>query len=119
MMNALLTSAVDFARRGIAVTVKEKGGLVIAQDPDEAEYDGMPRSAILTGAVDLVLPVAKIPETLAKYGRQLVLNGERRKGLAAEDQHPDRLAEIIDLLRTKTSHDFALYKSGTLLRRIE
>src|SRR5246127_2872252 len=99
--------------------VKEKGGLVIVQDPDEAEYDGMPRSAIMTGAVDLVLPVAKIPETLAKYGRQLVLNGERRKGLAAEDQHPDRLAEIIDLLRTKTSHDFALYKSGTLLRRIE
>ena len=39
--------------------VKEKGGLVIAQDPNEAEYDGMPRSAIMTGAVDLVLPVAK------------------------------------------------------------
>jgi two-component system, chemotaxis family, CheB/CheR fusion protein len=31
--------------------VKEKGGLVIAQDPDEAAFDGMPRSAILTGAV--------------------------------------------------------------------
>jgi two-component system, chemotaxis family, CheB/CheR fusion protein len=60
--------------------VKEKGGLVIAQDPNEAEYDGMPRSAIMTGAVDLVLPVAKIPETLAKYGQQLALNGERRKG---------------------------------------
>ena len=39
--------------------VKEKGGLVIAQDPDEAGYDGMPRSAITTGAVDLVLPVAE------------------------------------------------------------
>src|SRR5580693_2974803 len=99
--------------------VKEKGGLVIAQDPDEAEYDGMPRSAILTGAVDLVLPVAKLPEALAKYGRQLVLNGERRKGLAPDDHPPDRLAEIVDLLRTKTSHDFSLYKPGTLLRRIE
>src|ERR1700751_4192527 len=99
--------------------VKEKGGLVIAQDPDEAEFDGMPRSAIMTGAVDLVLPVAKIPEILAKYGRQLVLNGERRKGLAPDDHPPDRLAEIIDLLRTKTAHDFALYKPGTLLRRIK
>jgi hypothetical protein len=29
------------------------------------------------------------------------------------------LAEIIDLLRAKTAHDFALYKPGTLLRRIE
>ena len=99
--------------------VKEKGGLVIAQDPDEAEYDGMPRSAIMTGAVDLVLPVAKIPETLAKYGRQLALNGERRKRSAPDDHLPDRLAEIIDLLRTNTAHDFALYKPGTLLRRIE
>src|SRR6201998_279532 len=99
--------------------VKEKGGLVIAQDPDEAEYDGMPRSAIMTGAVDLVLPVAKIPETLAKYSRQLVLNGRRRKGPTPDDHPPDRLAEIIDLLRTKTARDFALYKPGTLLRRIE
>src|SRR5689334_19343002 len=91
--------------------VKEKGGLVIVQDPDDAEYDGMPRSAIMTGAVDLVLPVGKISEILAKYGR--------RKGLAPDDHPPDRLAEIVDLLRTKTSHDFSLYKPGTLLRRIE
>jgi two-component system, chemotaxis family, CheB/CheR fusion protein len=98
--------------------VKEKGGLVIVQDPDEAEYDGMPRTAIMTGAVDLVLPVANVPEILAEYGRQMVRNGER-KGGALDDHPPDRLAEIIDLLRTKTSHDFALYKPGTLLRRIE
>src|SRR5271155_5466033 len=99
--------------------IKEKGGLVIAQDPNEAEYDGMPRSAIMTGAVDLVLPVARIPETLAKYGRQLVLNGQHRKGAAPDDHPPDRMAEIISLLRTKTSHDFVLYKPGTLSRRIE
>src|ERR1700683_3595834 len=47
--------------------VHEKGGLVIAQDPDEAGYDGMPRSAIMTGAVDFVLPVAKIPDALVKH----------------------------------------------------
>ena len=51
-----------------AKAIKEVGGLVIAQDPEEAEYDGMPRSAIATGAVDLVLPLAKMPEALAKYG---------------------------------------------------
>jgi two-component system, chemotaxis family, CheB/CheR fusion protein len=88
------------------------------QDPDEAEYDGMPRSAIMTGAVDLVLTVANMPEILARYGRELVLNGAR-KGRAPDDHPPDRLHEIIDLLRMKTSHDFALYKPGTLLRRIE
>jgi hypothetical protein len=72
----------------------------------------------MTGAVDLMLPVAKIPETLAKYGRQLVLHGERRKGLAPDDHPPDRLAEIIDLLRTKTAHDFAHCCAGSRITNI-
>jgi two-component system CheB/CheR fusion protein len=94
--------------------IKEKGGLVIVQDPDEAGYDGMPRSAIKTGAVDFVLPVAEIPQGLATFARHLEL------GTAApREPTPDRLVEIIALLRTKTPHDFALYKEGTLLRRVE
>ncbi len=40
-------------------SVKAKGGLVIAQDIREADYDGMPRSAVATGAVDLVLRAAR------------------------------------------------------------
>jgi len=51
--------------------LKAASGLVISQDPDEAAYDGMPRSAVETGAVDLILPVAAIPAALAEYGRQL------------------------------------------------
>src|SRR5689334_6182142 len=50
--------------------VKEKGGLVIVQDPEEAAFDGMPRSAIMTGDADLILKVAKIPQALVRYGRQ-------------------------------------------------
>ena len=46
------------------LAIKEKGGLVIAQDPEEAEFDGMPRSAIATGAVDFVASVADIPELI-------------------------------------------------------
>ena len=42
-----------------AKAIKEVGGLVIAQDPEEADYDGMPRSAIVSGAVDLILPVGE------------------------------------------------------------
>jgi len=98
--------------------VKEKGGLVIAQKPDEAGFDGMPRSAIATGAVDLVLPVAKIPEVLANYGRQTYFKGDR-DGATPRGQAENGLAEIVDLLRTKTPHDFTLYKPGTLQRRIE
>ena len=35
--------------------IKLHGGLTIAQDPKEAQQDGMPRSAINSGAVDYVL----------------------------------------------------------------
>ena len=99
-----------------AKAIKEAGGLVIAQEPDEAEYDGMPQSAIATGAVDLVLPLAEVPETLAKYGRHRYLRpGKSDPALPLGDG----MAQIIDLLRKKTAHDFTLYKEGTLGRRIE
>ncbi|HXA24044.1 MAG TPA: chemotaxis protein CheB [Acetobacteraceae bacterium] len=98
--------------------VKEKCGLVIAQDPDEAGYDGMPRSAITTGAVDLVLPVAEIPEALVKYDRRMALTRAHEGSVPQEAEH-GWLPEIIDLLHTRSNHDFRLYKPGTLQRRIE
>ena len=101
-----------------AGAVKREGGLVIAQDPDEATYDGMPRNAIKAGAVDLVLPVARIPGALVKYWRQIGA-GEAKSGFAEKDLGPDPLGEIIDLLRARTAHDFTLYKRGTLQRRME
>ena len=52
--------------RGIR-EIKAKGGITLVQDPEEAEYDGMPRSAIATGDVDAVLPVAEIPGAVLRY----------------------------------------------------
>jgi two-component system CheB/CheR fusion protein len=98
--------------------VKEKSGLVIAQDPGEAGYDGMPRSAIATGSVDLVLPIAAIPDALANYSRRLAI-ARATTALPHRDPAQDWLPQIVELLRTRTSHDFTLYKPGTLQRRIE
>jgi two-component system CheB/CheR fusion protein len=99
--------------------VKDQGGLIIAQDPDEAGYGGMPRSAIQTGRVDLVLRVADIPSALARHSQGLT-PVQAQSGPEAGDEHaPDWLPVIIELLRTHTVHDFSLYKPGTLQRRIE
>ena len=98
--------------------VKEKHGLVIVQDPEEAAYDGMPRSAIMTGLVDRVVPVAQIPQALAEFAAHMT-PGQEPATPASEDQAPDGLAAVIELLRTRTDHDFTLYKPGTLSRRIE
>lgn len=99
-------------------SIKEKGGLVIAQDPAEASFDGMPKSAILTGAVDIVLPLAGIPAALIKFHRRMALT-RTPQAPAGQDASKDWLPEVIDLLRTTTTHDFRLYKEGTLRRRIE
>ena len=96
--------------------IKEKGGLVIAQDPDEAGYDGMPRNAVLTGSVDAVSPVAGIPDILAKHAGRV---GDPGDGQLARESAEGRLLEVIELLRSKTPYDFTLYKSGTVQRRIE
>lgn len=90
-----------------AQAIKTAGGLVIAQDPGEARYDAMPRSAIATGAVDVVLPVDKIAEQLVDH--------QKRLNLPASSSG---LARIVALLRAHTPHDFTLYKPGTLDRRI-
>ncbi|MGA3000307.1 MAG: chemotaxis protein CheB [Acetobacteraceae bacterium] len=99
-------------------SIKQRHGLVIAQDPEEAGFDGMPRSAIMTGAVDFVLPIEKMPEALGKYGRRIALT-QTRNGTRPAETTQDWLPEIIELLRVKTDHDFTLYKQGTLRRRIE
>ena len=91
--------ATDYGERAICVilsgtgadgslglkAVKEQGGLVIAQDPSEAAYDGMPRSAIMTGAVDLVLPVANIPAALVRPNTSLVYGETNYAYTAAVD----------------------------------
>ncbi len=131
--NFLLNSLADeYAGRAVCVVlsgtgsdgcvglkaVHEKGGLVIAQQPAEAAYAGMPRSAIATGAVDLVLPVGDIPPVLARHARLPHLTANR-KSSTPNDQTDASLAPIIDLVRARTAHDFTPYKRATLVRRIQ
>lgn len=99
--------------------IKEKGGLTIAQDPKEAEYDGMPQSAISTGIIDLVLPIAEMPDYLVKY-----FSTKPRLSLVDEKEETDQREEslirnIFSLLKIRTGRDFGNYKTSTLLRRIQ
>src|SRR3984885_14875911 len=97
--------------------VKAKRGLVIAQEIGEADYDGMPRSAIATGAVDHILTATKIGVALVERERGEAVAPTHRKPPSTKSVQ-DLMPEIIDLLREKTAHDFTLYKPGTLERRV-
>jgi two-component system CheB/CheR fusion protein len=103
--------------------VKERGGVCLAQDPREAEYDSMPKNAILTGMVDFVLPVAEMPAKLIEVWRHL---SQVRLPAEATAPVPDvsqaaevALRDVLDILRSRTGLDFTHYKRATLLRRIE
>ena len=43
-----------------ASAIKSRGGTVIAEDPEQAEFRGMPESVVTSGAVDFILPLAEI-----------------------------------------------------------
>ena len=99
-------------------SVVDQGGRVFAQDPKEAEYDGMPRSAIDTGAKVVVLPVAEIAKALVEK-TNVPFKGHMQKDRSARGPEDGALGGIIELLRANTPHDFRNYKSGTLERRIQ
>lgn len=110
--------------------IKEQGGVTLAQTPDDAQYDSMPRAAIETGMVDLVLPAAEMPQKLLELwrnARQVRLPEidddtlPPALGTRAGDAQAcePMLEEILLQLRSNTGHDFQHYKRATVLRRIE
>lgn len=103
--------------------VKERGGLTVAQDPDQALHGSMPRNAIATGMIDWVLPVRDMPGRLLQYFRL-----EQAVELPPEEAPADspslagrgesELRDVLTFLRTRTGRDFNQYKRATVLRRI-
>ena len=107
---AIVLSGFDGDGSDGLLSIRDRGALVIAQDPAEAEHNSMPASAIDTGLVDATLRIARMPEALASFVKA---NAD------TATSSPPGLNEIIEELRKQTPHDFRLYKPGTLLRRIE
>ena len=47
-----------------ASAVKSRGGTVIVQDPEQADFRGMPDAAVASGAVDFILPLDEIASVI-------------------------------------------------------
>ena len=94
--------------------VKEAGGIILVQDPDEAEYGSMPRAAVATGLADFVLPVREIAARLP----ELIANRGRVASEATEEADGEALQRILSHLRVRSGHDFSKYKKSTVRRRV-
>ena len=93
------------------------GGVSFVQDPTTAKYDGMPGSAAHSGLATYIMPVEKMPEQLTTYVKTFF-----EKGIKPQPTLPpvtSALNKILAVLRSRTGHDFSLYKQNTIRRRIE
>jgi two-component system CheB/CheR fusion protein len=119
--------------------IRAQGGVTIAQDPNEAEYDSMPASAISTGMVDWVLPVEKMAPKLLEFVRnenrmklppeipeadepnakvKEAPGGETISDETRAPEDAEAIAQVLADVRAQTGHDFSHYKRATVLRRI-
>ena len=98
--------------------IKGAGGMTMVQAERQAEYAGMPGSAIDTGLVDVVLPVEELAAELQKYVQHPYVEGLTEQ-YADDAQFGHALLKICALLRTQLGHDFSGYKEMTVRRRIE
>ena len=100
--------------------IKAVGGITIAQVPETAKYDGMPRAAIATGMIDLVLSPAEIATELVKISRHAYLRQPwpptTEAGLVLDDEQLER---VFTMLHASSGVDFRHYKLPTMKRRIQ
>ena len=104
--------------------VKEYGGLVIAQEPETAKFDGMPKSVIKTGLADFTLSPEEIADEILNFSNApALIRTPKSDGLLTdEDDHfseEETLGHIYTILKNASGIDFTYYKRSTILRRIE
>ncbi|PTD95322.1 chemotaxis protein CheB [Pseudothauera lacus] len=126
----------DFGNRGIgvilsgtgsdgtrgAVALNAAGGFLLAQEPREAKFDGMPSSVISTGLVDAVLSADKLATRILSYLGKLPLEDAPAQAAIATApplSEDEARQGIVQLLLQISGIDFNDYKPATLNRRIE
>ena len=133
-INALFSSlASDLGERAIGVVlsgmgsdgtiglqaIKAAGGLAAVQQPDTAQFDMMPKSAIAAGCGDIIAPPARLPAAIADFVARVPDSADASDEVARQALTPPLLDSIFGLLQSHTRHDFSAYKPSTLHRRIE
>ena len=96
-------------------SLKEVGGTMFIQNPDDARFDGMPRSAINGGLADFILTAAEMPSELIQF----VSHPQFAKTITGVElgKNLESIDRILKIVKNHTGYDFFSYKKPTLLRR--
>jgi two-component system CheB/CheR fusion protein len=98
------------------------GGLCLVQEPATAEFDGMPRRAIDTGAADAILAPEEMGTALLRYAATPRVRPTREPDRETDretDEPAEGLEAILELLGGRFRVGFRDYKTGTLRRRTQ
>jgi two-component system CheB/CheR fusion protein len=99
--------------RGVRA-VHDAGGLVIVQDEESAQFDGMPRTARDVGVADWVLPPQEMPRVLCEDART-----RSDTSPASSSSNRQGMSAVYRMLEEEFGLDFTHYKPSTVTRRIE
>ncbi|NEZ05022.1 PAS domain-containing protein [Wenzhouxiangella sp. XN201] len=99
--------------------VRAVGGLTAVQEPESAQFDSMPKSAIAAGCDDIVDTPEALPDRIMGYLRQVRGPAEIAPDETGSKSGQDAMQSIIGLLQERTRHDFSQYRASTLNRRMQ
>ncbi len=111
----LLSGTGSDGTRGL-LEIKANDGITIVQEPNTAKYDGMPNSAIIARAADIIVPPERMGEEI------LAIINNMKNGSFGKIEHKKEinlLDELLFLIDEKIGVDFTGYKQTTIKRRIE
>jgi len=97
-----------------AKVLQEAGGVVLAQTPETAEFDGMPNASIEAGVVHQILTPPEIANFINCLGQDSVSDA-----LAVRPEKRAHYVEAVVEVLAEHDIDFSQYKNETLFRRIE
>ncbi len=95
------------------------GGLALIQDPQTAQFDAMPRSAINSGAFGFILNPADIPKTVVQYLTTPYIKNISPEETSRNTAITKHVHKILLLVQRQTGINFHYYKTGTMTRRIQ
>ncbi len=101
-----------------ARAVREAGGLVIVQDGESAQFNGMPKTARDAGVAQWVLRPEEMPKVLVEYGKSFG-TASAADLLASSQEKPSTFDAVYRMLQSEFGIDFTHYKPSTVTRRIE
>ncbi|HYF64624.1 MAG TPA: chemotaxis protein CheB [Herpetosiphonaceae bacterium] len=96
VIGVVLTGSLDDGTAGL-IAIKRQGGLAIVQDPDEAVYPSMPRSALQHVAVDHIVRLAQLPAVLAHLTATMPSYALPDLAPAASPPTPEMEAEMVQI----------------------